>query len=169
MNAVQRLHPECILCISRSKLQLIQGGNITNHAQIYAGVNTVRSRISCILFTHPLFVFQDSVLDSVQLESLNNNEIYLNLNVVHLLRVLKGCHYTFSVIVRLTKSNDIPCLQFFINGKSVCRISSPSTNQHTTQAKITQYIAVQVLLNSSVPIEPRLPDPEVYILMCYIT
>lgn len=96
-----------------------------------------------------------SLFEEYSIETLNNNEFGLEINLDHLSRAIKSAQQATEVLMKLTKKNGNPFLSFAI---------SIQTSQQMT---IIQDVPV-VLLNPQQLAnytEPTLPDPEVYVLM----
>ncbi|OLY79671.1 Checkpoint protein hus1 [Smittium mucronatum] len=93
----------------------------------------------------------------MDIESASENNIFMEFVVENLLRALKSCQNSESVLIRLTKKKKIPLLSLTISNYS--RAGRPIL--------ITQDIPIRILtpLQMSHVKEPNLPSANVYILM----
>eukprot|EP01128_Nolandella_sp_AFSM9_P008240 TRINITY_DN4829_c0_g1_i1.p1 TRINITY_DN4829_c0_g1~~TRINITY_DN4829_c0_g1_i1.p1 ORF type:complete len:273 (-),score=55.84 TRINITY_DN4829_c0_g1_i1:141-959(-) len=134
---IKQIEKGAILKLTPQKTSIIMIANVTDGFQVWSGVNT------------------ETIFDEVRLQSKSSNEISFHLNLDNLEKALKSCQNAHAVIVKLTKKNLGPCLQF----------------------SITSNVVGSLIIDHSVPVEllpaekmasmkePQLPDPEVYIFM----
>mmetsp|Transcript_24142 Transcript_24142/g.33855 ORF Transcript_24142/g.33855 Transcript_24142/m.33855 type:complete len:277 (-) Transcript_24142:31-861(-) len=138
VTTVQKISKECVLLMSERKLQFILTSEITDGGvQVWSGINAA------------------SIFEDYKIESLNQNEIALEINLDHLQRALKSAQYAQEISVKLTKKNGLPFLSVIIEV------------QTTQQMTIVQDVPVVLLSQQQLAqyAEPQLPDPEVHILM----
>jgi len=111
--------------------------DITDGVQVWSGINV------------------SALFEEYRIESKNENEIAFEINLDNLLRALKSGQLAAHIILKLTKVENVPFLRMSIDIQS---------KQLMT---VQQDIPIKLLSASQLAqfSEPRLPDPEVYIMM----
>ncbi len=138
VQTVQKISKDCVLHLSERKVQFILASELTEGVQVWSGINS------------------PSLFDDYKIESLNNNEIAIEINLDHLQRALKSAQNAQNIIIKLTKKNQLPYLSLAIevlNNQHVMTIIQDVPIVLLSAQKLSQYT------------EPHLPDPEVHIMM----
>lgn len=89
------------------------------------------------------------------IESLNNNEIVLELNLDNLQKALKSGQYSHETLMKLIKKNNCAYLSFAIE------------MNHAQSITVIQDVPVAVMSSQQYKgfVEPKFPNPSIYILM----
>eukprot|EP01121_Diplochlamys_sp_Union-15-3_P004050 TRINITY_DN14012_c0_g1_i1.p1 TRINITY_DN14012_c0_g1~~TRINITY_DN14012_c0_g1_i1.p1 ORF type:complete len:276 (+),score=37.44 TRINITY_DN14012_c0_g1_i1:68-895(+) len=137
VQTVEKIDKSCIIHLSPKKIQFILMKDSTNDFQVWAGMNAV------------------SLFSDYKVESLNKNEISFRLQLDNLLRALKSGQYAQEVLIKLTKKD---------SGPHLCLVITRTAQQ---SMNVVQDIPVEILSSTQFAnyTEPKLPDPEVYIMM----
>lgn len=137
VKSVDKIGKEGILLLTLTDVQFIVAADVVDGVQVWT---TVPVQTLC---------------DNYRVESMNNNEIALQLNLGHLERVLQSAGTAQPVAVRLTKRNRDPILTLSVE------------QSHLNRVALTQEVPVVPLTAKQRAryIEPDLPDPQVAICM----
>jgi len=136
--AVEKINKQCILYLSPKKIQFIIPGDVTDGMQVWSSASV------------------ELLFDNYIIESINDRQIYFTVNCDNLNRALKSGLEASEIIMKLTKKNNEPFLDFTINKMSA----------HQNMA-IVQDIPVELMTPAQIErhVEPHLDDPVVHIMM----
>eukprot|EP01111_Echinosteliopsis_oligospora_P014019 TRINITY_DN5190_c0_g1_i1.p1 TRINITY_DN5190_c0_g1~~TRINITY_DN5190_c0_g1_i1.p1 ORF type:complete len:276 (-),score=67.69 TRINITY_DN5190_c0_g1_i1:63-890(-) len=138
VQTVEKISKECVVFLTPKKIQLIlTSDNVTDGVQVWSGANVT------------------TLFEEYKIESLNNNEISFKINLDNLQKALKSAQKQADIIMKLTKRDGSPFLNF-----TIC-----TQTAHTMT--VDQSVPVELLsaVQISQYVEPHLPDPEVHIMM----
>jgi len=138
VSTVQKISKVCVIHFSERQAQFILTSELTEGGvQVWSGMNAT------------------SLFEEYSIQSLNGNEIAFEINLDHLQRALKSAQYALDIVVKLTKNGN-PFFSLVIDQQ-----------QNTQQLNIIQDVPIIPLSPPQLAqyTEPRLPDPEVHIIM----
>lgn len=118
----------CVIHLAPKKLELIQTSDIVHGVQVWAGVNAVRLRMTCLHIRKRFLCRntpQETLFDEYRIESKNNNEIAFEIQLENLLKALQSAQLAQAVVVKLTKVGQVPYLRMSIDMQIVSTDSPP--------------------------------------------
>lgn len=146
---LERVHKHTIIKLSRGKIHFITVTDLSENIQVWAGIKT------------------QVIMSEFRIQSNNNDEIYLKVDLRNALRALKSATTAALTIVKLTKKQGIPYLTIEMKKPSG---QVQQNNQQVSTISIVQDIPVIVLTLDEISelSEPQLPEPPVQIMMPHL-
>ncbi|KAJ2692089.1 Checkpoint protein hus1 [Coemansia sp. RSA 1285] len=139
VQSIDKLSKSAVLKLTAEKLHIVVITDIGSGLQLWSDVAV------------------NALFADYQIESLHNNEIYLEFSIDNLQRALKSAQGALKTTLKLTKKQGLPILSLIIQ------------NQSTTGREITlcQDVPVRVMtpLQMEAIREPLVPDSQVHIMM----
>lgn len=157
IQTLDKLHRVCTLLITPQQLMFV----IRSEVIVWAGLSVVLLPY----MLHPPIAMQKSLCESYDVQSLNDNEIGLELDLSQMFRALKAAQ-TSDVEMKLKKIQQQPYLSFTMTSRVCIYWTLWLVLQHFQGAQhvtVTQDVPVMVLTGTQVRelVEPKVPVPEV--------
>ncbi|KAJ1948665.1 Checkpoint protein hus1, partial [Linderina macrospora] len=139
VQSIDKLAKGAILKLTPDKLHIIVLTDIDSGLQLWSDVAV------------------DALFQDYRIESIHNNEIYLEFSIDNIIRALKSAQGALRTTLKLTKKQGLPLLSLIIQNQS-------STGREMT---LSQDVPVRVLTPQQMEAirEPLVPDSQVHIMM----